>query len=86
MSKKKRYTIRWLHVPRLLLVALAAMNSQNNLLFWVFAVCFSGLMISGIVSGVMMLGVHVRRVCVSSVQVVVAVPADVVPRQAKFAG
>jgi len=56
-----------LHLPGLvycgliLLIGLLAMNAQNNLLFWVFAMCFAGLLISGIFSGVMMLGVHVRR-------------------------
>lgn len=62
---KRRYH---LHLPGLvycgliLLIGIAAMNQQNNLLFWVFAVCFSGLVISGIVSGVMMLGVLVQRI------------------------
>jgi uncharacterized protein (DUF58 family) len=56
-----------LHLPGLiycgliLLIGLVAMNTQNNLLLWVFAVCFSGLVVSGIVSGVMMLGVRVQR-------------------------
>lgn len=62
---KRRYH---LHLPGLLycglilLIGLLAMNSQNNLLFSVFAVCFSGLVVSGMVSGVMMLGVRVRRI------------------------
>lgn len=62
---KRRYH---LHLPGLvycgliLLLGVVAMNQQNNLLFWVFAVCFSGLVISGIVSGVMMLGVQVQRI------------------------
>lgn len=61
---KRRYHI---HMPgvvyavSVLLVGLAAMNSQNNLLFWVFGTMFAGLVISGIVSGAMMLGVHIRR-------------------------
>jgi uncharacterized protein (DUF58 family) len=56
-----------LHIPGLVyglltvLVALAAVNTQNNLLFWVFGVLLSGVMISGIVSGVMMMGVQARR-------------------------
>ena len=57
-----------LHIPGLIygvltvFVALAAVNTQNNLLFWVFGVLLSGVMISGIVSGVMMMGVQARRI------------------------
>lgn len=44
-----------------LIIAMAAMNSQNNLLFWIFGILFSGLFISGILSGWMMLGLRVKR-------------------------
>ena len=44
-----------------LIIAVAAMNSQNNLLFWIFGVLFSGLLVSGILSGWMMLGLRVKR-------------------------
>jgi uncharacterized protein (DUF58 family) len=44
-----------------LLVALAAMNSQVNLLFWLFGVMAAGLVVSGVVSGIMMLGLRCRR-------------------------
>jgi uncharacterized protein (DUF58 family) len=56
-----------LHLPGLtyfgllLLVGLAAVNSQINLLFWLFGVMSSGLVLSGIVSGLMMTGLRCRR-------------------------
>lgn len=56
-----------MHMPGLVyaflvtLVGLAALNSQANLLFWVFGVMLSALALSGIVSGVMMMGLDVRR-------------------------
>jgi uncharacterized protein (DUF58 family) len=55
------------NLPLILFLALAlvigvvAMNSQNNLLFWIFGVLVSALLISGIVSGVMMIGLRVHR-------------------------
>ncbi len=45
----------------ILLVGLAAINGQNNLLFVVFAIMFAALVISGVVSGTMMMGLHLRR-------------------------
>ncbi|HRQ75630.1 MAG TPA: DUF58 domain-containing protein [Phycisphaerales bacterium] len=56
-----------LHIPAIvygimvILVALAAMSGQNNLLFWIFGVMFAGLILSGMLSGMMMLGLTVRR-------------------------
>jgi uncharacterized protein (DUF58 family) len=43
------------------LVGFAAMNGQNNLLFWILGVMISALLISGLVSGLMMRGLRVRR-------------------------
>jgi uncharacterized protein (DUF58 family) len=43
-------------------IGLAAMNSQNNLLFWIFGVMVAALFMSGLVSGAMMLGLRVRRI------------------------
>lgn len=51
----------FVYVALVLVIAIAAMNSQNNLLFWIFGVLFSGLLISGLVSGWMMLGLRVKR-------------------------
>ncbi len=56
-----------LHLPGLLyagltiLVGIAAVNRQNNLLFWILGVMLCALLISGLVSGIMMQGLRVRR-------------------------
>lgn len=56
-----------LHMPGVvfcgltLLVALAAMNSQNNLLFWLFGTLCAAMIISGLVSGIMMLRLRFKR-------------------------
>jgi len=61
---KRRYH---LHLPGVIysglavLVALAAMNSQNNLLFWIFGIMCAGLILSGLVSGMMMLSLDFKR-------------------------
>lgn len=56
-----------LHLPGLVYAAVAvftavgALNSQNNLLFWLFGVAVAGLILSGFVSGSALMGVHVER-------------------------
>jgi uncharacterized protein (DUF58 family) len=61
-----------LHVPGILYVVLtlavglAAVNRQNNLLFWILGVMLAGLLISGLVSGVMMQNLRVRRLVTSN--------------------
>ena len=60
---KRRYHLHipgFVYVALVLIIAVAAMNSQNNLLFWIFGVLFSGLLVSGILSGWMMLGSTAR--------------------------
>ena len=52
----------WVYCGLTLLVALAAMNRDDNLLYWVFGVMASSLLVSGLVSGVMMTGLSVRRI------------------------
>ena len=44
-----------------ILLGLGALNSQNNLLFGAFGLALGGLLISGIVSGAMLMGLRVRR-------------------------
>lgn len=44
-----------------LLIALGAFNSQNNLLFWAFGFALGGLIVSGLISGAMLMGVEVVR-------------------------
>jgi uncharacterized protein (DUF58 family) len=43
------------------LIGLCAISTQNNLLFWIFGLLLAGVLLSGIVSGVMMMGVECRR-------------------------
>ena len=56
------------HVPGLIytglltLVGLAAMNNQNNLLFWVFGVFAAGLVVSALISTIIIRSVRVRRI------------------------
>ena len=64
MIIKRRYH---LHPPGVvycvitILLGLGALNSQNNLLFGAFGLALGGLLISGIVSGAMLMGLRVRR-------------------------
>lgn len=44
-----------------LLIALGAFNSQNNLLFWAFGLALAALLVSGLISGSMLMGVDVAR-------------------------
>ncbi|MEL7474134.1 MAG: DUF58 domain-containing protein [Planctomycetota bacterium] len=44
-----------------LFVAIGALNSQNNLLFWVFGLAVGAVVMSGLVSGAGMMGVRARR-------------------------
>lgn len=63
-SVRRRYH---LHLPGIayllvvILVGFSAINRQLNLLFWVFGVLIALLAISGLVSGLMMMGIRVRR-------------------------
>ena len=56
-----------LHLPGVIYAAVAvftavgAINSQNNLLFWLFGVAVAGLILSGFVSGSALMGVQVER-------------------------
>jgi uncharacterized protein (DUF58 family) len=62
---RRRYHLRlgfWIYCLLTLLLALVAVNTAHNLLFWVFGVMASALLISGVVSGVMMMGLEVRRI------------------------
>jgi uncharacterized protein (DUF58 family) len=52
----------WSYCGLTIIIGFAAMNGGSNLLFWVFGVMASALLVSGIVSGAMMLGLRVRRV------------------------
>ena len=55
------------HLPLLLycgvslLIAIGAFNSNNNLLFWLFALALSMLIVSGVLSGQMLMGLNLER-------------------------
>jgi uncharacterized protein (DUF58 family) len=51
----------FLYVGLTVVVGLAAVNRQNNLLFWILGVMLAALLISGLVSGVMMQSLRVKR-------------------------
>ncbi len=61
---RRRYHV---HPPGLLylvlvvVVAIAAANRPSNLLIWVFAAMLSGVLLSGILSGQPLMGVHAER-------------------------
>lgn len=63
-SPRRRYD---LHPPGIvylvttLFVAIGALNSQNNLLFWAFGLAVAGLIVSGIVSGSALMHLTVAR-------------------------
>ncbi len=50
-----------LYVLTSLLLAVGAINGQNNLLFWAFGMAVSGLLVSGVVSGASLMGVRASR-------------------------
>lgn len=61
----RRYHLHWpgvVFVITTLLVALGAINSQHNLLYWIFGVAVGALLFSGILSGAVLMGVEVQRV------------------------
>lgn len=58
-----------LYIVVTLFIGIGAFNAQNNLLFFVFGVTLATLVVSGIISGTMMMGVSVRRVIDGSAEV-----------------
>jgi uncharacterized protein (DUF58 family) len=64
MPVRRRYHF---HTPGLVyifitvLIALGAFNSQNNLLFWAFGFALSILVVSGLISGQMLMGIRADR-------------------------
>lgn len=50
-----------MYVAVALFIALGAFNSQNNLLFWAFGFALALLIVSGVLSGSMMMALQVRR-------------------------
>lgn len=58
-----------LYILTTVFLAIGAVNSQNNLLFWAFGIAIGGLLISGLISGPAMMGLRVRREMPASAQV-----------------
>jgi uncharacterized protein (DUF58 family) len=60
----RRYHLHWpgvVFVITTLLVALGAINSQHNLLYWLFGLAVGSLLFSGILSGAVLMGVEIER-------------------------
>jgi hypothetical protein len=55
------HTPTLLYVGVTLLIAVGAFHAQNNLLFWLFSLSLGVLIVSGLISGVMMMTLDVRR-------------------------
>ena len=55
------HTPGFVYAAMTILVGLAAVNRQNNLLFWILGVMLSALLMSGLVSGLMMQSLRIRR-------------------------
>jgi len=61
---ERRYEPSWatvVFVVTTVFLAIGAINSQNNLLFWAFGIAVGGLLVSGIVSGAALMGVRLER-------------------------
>ncbi len=60
-----RYRIRFaglLYLAMTLLLGVAAATRPNNLLVWIFGVMLGAILVSGVVSGFMLMRLEVRRV------------------------
>jgi len=65
---KRRYHLHapfWAYVGLAVVVGSAAHTQSNNLLYWIFGVMLGGLLLSGLISGLMMMSVQAARVCPS---------------------
>lgn len=57
-----------------LLMSIGAFNSNNNLLFWLFFLSLSMILVSGFISGAMLMAVRVERMPLAEVQAAVETP------------
>lgn len=63
MKRRYHFTLLFvIYIALTLFVALAAMNSGHNLLYWVFGILTAALLISGVYSGAMMMRLSIRRI------------------------
>ncbi|MCW5755460.1 MAG: DUF58 domain-containing protein [Phycisphaeraceae bacterium] len=56
--------IGWFYLGTTVIIALGAVNAQNNLLFFAFGAAIAGLLLSGVIGGTAILGVRADRVIV----------------------
>ncbi len=64
-KQKRRYLIKLggvVYVAISIFIGLAALNSQTNLLFWIFGLLMGGLIVSGLLSGAMMNSLLIKRI------------------------
>lgn len=63
-NPKHVYHLHWplvVYIGVSLLIAVGAFHSQNNLLFWLFGLSMGLIVVSGMISGAMMMGVRIER-------------------------
>ncbi|MBI1368041.1 MAG: DUF58 domain-containing protein [Planctomycetes bacterium] len=61
---KRRYALRlggWVYLLMAMFIGLGAISSQTNLLFWTFGLMVGGLIVSAVFSGLMMIGLSIKR-------------------------
>jgi len=62
LSRRYHFTIAsFAYAATTCVLVVGAVNGQNNLLFWVFGLAVAGLLISGVISGWSLMGVHIHR-------------------------
>ncbi len=61
---RRRYRLRfpaYIYMLVTVFIAVGAFNSQNNLLFWAFGLSLSAMVVSGVLSGTMLMGIEIER-------------------------
>jgi len=56
----------WTYISVVCLLGIGSINSQNNLLFFIFGLALGAILVSGIISGSMMMGVRVQRLPINN--------------------
>jgi uncharacterized protein (DUF58 family) len=68
LQGQRRYHFRYaglIYIGVTVFIAIGALNSQNNLLFWALGLAIGGLLVSGVISGAVLTGVEVERLPVA---------------------
>jgi uncharacterized protein (DUF58 family) len=62
LSRRYHFSIAsFAYIATTCVLVIGAVNGQNNLLFWIFGLAVAGLLISGVLSGWSLMGIHIRR-------------------------